>query len=505
MRGRSWSFRSIKSVRSLAFGKGLRGQGRHDFGAVMILVVDDQPEVLEEVRAALENDGHDVVTALNGLEALELARQRVPKLILSDVYMPELGGLEFQKEYKQNFPSRDTPFVFLSSVQDVDTMVQGLEQGADDYLAKPINPTFLCAKVRAVLRRWRRTISRAVRGNLADVPFATVVRSCELKGLTGVLEVQAPDELISIRFRAGVLDEGDAERALDRVMDLQSGWFTIRSEEPDFRDLDDGSASNMRSVDEQPELLLGRLSSISLSKRVFQIETETLSEDPACVVTIVTVEGKTVWKRTSRVPQPVDSKVLAARVDEQHEQVQQYVQHKLDAAMQDYMERPNVTDGPVSSAGGDADSGLQMEQSHEISPYSVRTDSSSRSDTYSFRAPAPSLGPVSSGPVSSGPVSSGPMSTRTARFHQLFDDGYDHYRKGDYAEAVRRWQDALVLDPSSAVLAVNLKVAQTKLAAQSKIRSFNDSFRVVALSRQLSSEIEQEPHAKARRDKDPNG
>lgn len=434
----------------------------------MILVVDDQPEVLEEVRAALEMDGHEVVTALNGREAVELARQRVPKLILSDVYMPELGGLEFQQEYKQVFPSRDTPFVFLSSVQDVDTVVQGLEQGADDYLAKPINPTFLRAKVRAVLRRWRRTISRAVRGNLADVPFATVVRSCELKGLTGVLEVQAPDGLISIRFRAGVLDEGDAERALDRVMDLQSGWFTIRSEVPDFRDLDDGSTGGVRPVDGAPELLLGRLSAISLSKRVFQIETETLAQDPACVVTIVTVEGKTVWKRTSRVSQPVDSRVLAARVDEQHEQVQQYVQHKLDAAMQEHMAEPNVTDDAASGSGDGVESTSQDEQTRDIPPYSVRTGPSSRSDvSYSFRAPPPSSKPVDSG----GPVSSGPMSARTARtarFHELFDDGYDHYRKGNYAQAVRSWQAALALDPSSAALVVNLKVAQTKLAAQSE-------------------------------------
>ena len=71
-----------------------------------------------------------------------------------------------------------------------DSMVHGLEAGADDYLAKPINPALLCTKIRAVLRRSKWRVMRLVRGNLADVSFTSVVRSCELKGLTGVLEVQ---------------------------------------------------------------------------------------------------------------------------------------------------------------------------------------------------------------------------------------------------------------------------------------------------------------------------
>ena len=366
----------------------------------MILVVDDDPAMVQSVRDTLEKDGHEVVSASNGREALDIARDRIPSLVLSDISMPELGGLELQQEYRQQFPTRETPFVFLSSIQYVDSMVHGLEAGADDYLAKPINPALLCAKIRAVLRRSKRRVMRSVRGNLADVSFTSVVRSCELKGLTGVLEVQAPDgEVISIRFRAGVLDESDAESAIDKVVGLSSGWFTIRSEAPDFADLET-TGSNLRAADEAAELLIGRVSAISLSKRLFQIETESLDHDPACVVTIVTIEGKTVWKRSSRLKPPLNRQAIADRVNSQHEEVEHYVHDKLNAAI-----------------------GPEPEPEEE--------------------APVPSV-----------------------QFHRLFDRGYEFYRTGDYRQAIACWETALALDPASAALAVNLRIAKEKLAAK---------------------------------------
>ena len=115
-----------------------------------ILVVDDDHKIVDLVRLYLERDGYRVFVAYDGLEALELARQKRPDLIVLDLLLPEVDGLDvcriLQAECK-------VPIIMLTAKTTEDEKLIGLELGADDYVTKPFSPRELVARVRAVLRR----------------------------------------------------------------------------------------------------------------------------------------------------------------------------------------------------------------------------------------------------------------------------------------------------------------------------------------------------------------
>ena len=115
-----------------------------------ILVVDDEERLCSLLRTYLTQEGFSVVTASGGREALRLARQESPDLIVLDVMMPEMDGYAFIREYKRR---QDAPIILLTArVEEADTVL-GLELGADDYVTKPFSPRVLVARIRAVLRR----------------------------------------------------------------------------------------------------------------------------------------------------------------------------------------------------------------------------------------------------------------------------------------------------------------------------------------------------------------
>ena len=116
-----------------------------------ILVVDDEPHILDIVRAYLVRDGHEVSTAPDGDAALALARDHVPDLIVLDVMLPRRSGFEVLRELRA--AGSTAAVVMLTARDDVIDRVAGLEIGADDYLTKPFEPRELVARVSAVLRR----------------------------------------------------------------------------------------------------------------------------------------------------------------------------------------------------------------------------------------------------------------------------------------------------------------------------------------------------------------
>ena len=115
-----------------------------------ILVVDDEERLTSLVKAYLTQEGFRVVTAHNGREALFLARQEKPDLIVLDLMMPEMDGHEFMRLHRKE---RETPIILLTARVEDSDKVLGLELGADDYVTKPFSPRELTARVRAVLRR----------------------------------------------------------------------------------------------------------------------------------------------------------------------------------------------------------------------------------------------------------------------------------------------------------------------------------------------------------------
>jgi DNA-binding response OmpR family regulator len=115
-----------------------------------VLVVDDEPRIVQLVRDYLERAGFAVSTARDGREALMRARQDRPDLILLDLGLPELDGLEVTRRLRRD---SGVPIIMLTARDDETEKVVGLELGADDYVTKPFSPRELTARVRAVLRR----------------------------------------------------------------------------------------------------------------------------------------------------------------------------------------------------------------------------------------------------------------------------------------------------------------------------------------------------------------
>ncbi len=119
-------------------------------GKQLILVVDDEPGILRLINLVLSNDGFRVVAAGNGMEALHLAEARRPDLVILDIKMPEMSGLEVMRRMRDR---SSTPVILLTGQTQDEKKVLGLDAGADDYISKPFNPGELSARVRAVLRR----------------------------------------------------------------------------------------------------------------------------------------------------------------------------------------------------------------------------------------------------------------------------------------------------------------------------------------------------------------
>ena len=115
-----------------------------------ILVVDDEELLVKGIRFNLQNDGYEVVTGTNGREAVELAHDPEVRLIILDIMMPEIDGLEACRRIRE---FSDVPIIMLTArTQDMDKLL-GFEHGADDYLTKPFNILELKARIRALLRR----------------------------------------------------------------------------------------------------------------------------------------------------------------------------------------------------------------------------------------------------------------------------------------------------------------------------------------------------------------
>ena len=118
-----------------------------------ILLVDDEEDILDFVGYNLRKEGFNVLTSLNGLDALKIARKEIPHLILLDLMMPEMDGIETCQELKRFPELKDTIIVFFTARSEDFTQILGLDAGADDYITKPIKPSVLISKVNSLLRR----------------------------------------------------------------------------------------------------------------------------------------------------------------------------------------------------------------------------------------------------------------------------------------------------------------------------------------------------------------
>ncbi|KJS05334.1 MAG: ArsR family transcriptional regulator [Flavobacteriales bacterium BRH_c54] len=118
-----------------------------------ILLVDDEQDILTFISYNLKKEGFEVLTALSGKEAIQIAQKEKPDLIVIDVMMPEMDGIETCHELRAIDELKDTLITFLSARSEDYSQVAGFDAGADDYIAKPIKPRLLVSKIKAILRR----------------------------------------------------------------------------------------------------------------------------------------------------------------------------------------------------------------------------------------------------------------------------------------------------------------------------------------------------------------
>ena len=120
---------------------------------IRILIVDDEPDILEILTYNLSTEGYQVETARNGSKGLIKADKWKPHLVLLDVMMPEMDGIETCEQLRKNTKLSDLIIIFLSARSEDYSQVAGLDAGADDYITKPIKPKVLLSKIKAVIRR----------------------------------------------------------------------------------------------------------------------------------------------------------------------------------------------------------------------------------------------------------------------------------------------------------------------------------------------------------------
>jgi two-component system alkaline phosphatase synthesis response regulator PhoP len=128
----------------------LRDDGNVEMPGKKVLVVDDDVKTVELVKLYLNRDGYRVLTAYNGNDALQIARESHPDLIVLDLMLPGINGLDVCRTLRAE---SDVPIIMLTALTTDDDRLTGLDLGADDYVTKPFSPRELAARVRAVLRR----------------------------------------------------------------------------------------------------------------------------------------------------------------------------------------------------------------------------------------------------------------------------------------------------------------------------------------------------------------
>lgn len=298
----------------------------------MIVVVDDDAVMVEISKASLEEAGFAVQGFTSPAEALSFLGHADPVLVVSDLMMPEMDGFAFREAYLRAFPERTTPFLFLSSVSDPDIIVAGLEQGAADYLIKPMDHRVLTAKIRALLRR-KPGAENVFHGDLAHFPLNKVMKFCELKCITGTVDIVGDGVSITLVCRGGNFEQdGQYDTSqFEKAFDLTAGKFTIRTLPIDYGDIRHAHLSSSTfSADSQGHTLpMGKLSGVKVNARMFQVQSEFVEKPHQQVITMVILDGKVVLKRAIPALLSLGREALQQIIEEQHAAVEQEVQEKI--------------------------------------------------------------------------------------------------------------------------------------------------------------------------------
>lgn len=188
-----------------------------------ILVVDDERQITRMLRASLQSSGYEVLTAANGVEGLEMFESGRPDLIITDLAMPEMNGLELTEAVRR---LDRTPIIVLS-VRDTDVMkVKALDEGADDYLTKPFSMPELLARIRAQLRRIATEQPEQTRFEIGDFVIDADAHVVSVRGQALHLTPKEFDLLLLFARSPG--------RVLTHKVLLRAIWGPAGDDQPEY-------------------------------------------------------------------------------------------------------------------------------------------------------------------------------------------------------------------------------------------------------------------------------
>ncbi len=202
-----------------------------------LLLVDSDAKSLRVMEVSLKKAGFQVTTAIHGKDALEKVQISPPDLVLSETRMPEMDGLELCKVLKSDERFRHIPFVFLTNQKAVESKVKGLEQGADDYLTKPIYIKEVVTRVRMILqkvekdRSERKETKNGFVGNLSDMGVVDLVQTFEIGRKTGIIKLEGERAGV-VYFKEGRVVDSElgrlrGENAFYRMLNTFEGKFEV--------------------------------------------------------------------------------------------------------------------------------------------------------------------------------------------------------------------------------------------------------------------------------------
>ena len=182
---------------------------------IKILLVDDEPDILEIVSYNLSQEGYQVITAKNGVKGVEKAKAEKPQLIVLDVMMPEMDGIEAYEQIRKIPELKNTIITFLTARGEDYSQVAGFDAGADDYITKPIKPKVLISKVKALLRRLKTEESSVPIIKIGDIEINREEYKIAIKGKEVVLPRKEFELLYLLASKPGKVFK--REDILDKV------------------------------------------------------------------------------------------------------------------------------------------------------------------------------------------------------------------------------------------------------------------------------------------------
>ncbi len=199
-----------------------------------ILLVEDEEPILFSVQRILELTGdYEIITSTNGSDALKKISNIIPDLIISDIAMPGMDGIELCKTIRKSEISSSIPFIFLTGKRD--RLLEGIQSGSDDYLTKPFQVDELIAKIKAMFKRIERTKEQArlQKGNIADYSVDELLRICTSQAFSGELVLQSAGNEATLELEKGDIarisyKEYSEDKALDEIRKWQDGTFIMK-------------------------------------------------------------------------------------------------------------------------------------------------------------------------------------------------------------------------------------------------------------------------------------